>query len=171
MLYKLKKNDINISFDDLNFNSKATIGRSHIANAMVKKGYFDNYKTAFTSFLVKGKPGYVKGFKMNYKDCIKIINEAGGIAVLAHPGQIYRKREVESILRELKCFGLKGLEVYHPSHSGNDTNKFYSMAQKYKLSISGGSDFHGKGIYDNELTLGSCGLDEDKFKKFIKYKR
>ena len=173
ILYKLRKNNIDISLEDLNFNinSNVTIGRSHIANAMVKKGYFDNYKTAFTSFLVRGKPGYVKGTKINYKECIKVINDAGGMAVLAHPGQIYRKREVENILRELKCFGLKGVEVYHPSHSIEDSNKFYSMAQKYKLSVSGGSDFHGKQIYEYEPTLGSFGLDKDKFLKFINYKR
>lgn len=108
ILFNLKKCNIHLDLEDVAIDSTSTIGRSHIANAMVRKGYFNNYKSAFRSFLVKGKPGYVKGFKLNYKDCIDVINKSGGIAVLAHPGQIYRKIEVENILKELKCFGLKG---------------------------------------------------------------
>ena len=57
----------------------STVGRSHVANAMVRKGYFENYKAAFTNHLVKGKQAYVKGIKLNYKEAIKVINNAGGI--------------------------------------------------------------------------------------------
>ena len=169
ILFNLKKYDININIEDLELDYNATIGRSHVANAMVNKGYFDNYKSAFKSYLVKGKPGYVKGFKLNYRDALELINSSGGIAVLAHPGQIYRKIEVENILRELKCFGLKGMEVYHPSHSKDDINRFFNLSKKYKLCISGGSDFHGRELLNNEPVIGSCGLDEEKFNKFINY--
>ena len=61
-LYNLKNYNINLKLDDLDIDHTSTVGRSHIANAMVKKGYFDNYKSAFRSYLVQGKPGYVKGF-------------------------------------------------------------------------------------------------------------
>ena len=155
ILYNLKGYDINIKLDDLGVDLDSTIGRSHIANAMVKKGYFDNYKMAFRSYLIKGKPGYVKGFKLTYKEALDIIRESGGVPVLAHPGQIYKKIEVENIIKELKCFGLNGVEVYHPSHSAIDTNKFFNMAKKYKLSITGGSDFHGRANFDDE-SIGSC---------------
>ena len=129
ILFNLKKYDIKLELEDLAIDINATVGRSHVANAMVRKGYFDNYKSAFRSFLVQGKPGYVKGFRLNYKDCIDIINNSGGVAILAHPGQIYRKIEVENILRELKCFGLKGIEVYHPSHSQWDINKIFNLSK------------------------------------------
>lgn len=170
MLYNLKGYDINIQLDDLGVDLDSTIGRSHIANAMVKKGYFDNYKTAFRSYLIKGKPGYVKGFKLTYKEALDIIRESGGVPVLAHPGQIYKKIEVENIIKELKCFGLNGVEVYHPSHSTIDTNKFFNMAKKYKLSITGGSDFHGRANFDGE-SIGSCGINDLLLNKFIKTKR
>lgn len=168
ILFKLNKYDIKLDIGDLAIDIDATVGRSHVANAMVKKGYFDNYKSAFRNFLIQGKPGYVKGFKLNYKDCIDVINKAGGVAILAHPGQIYRKIEVENILKELRCFGLKGIEVYHPSHSQGDINKFFNLSKKYKLCITGGSDYHGKALgYDN-LSIGSYGLNEEYLEKFIK---
>ena len=170
ILYNLKGYDINIKLDDLGVDLDSTIGRSHIANAMVKKGYFDNYKTAFKSYLIKGKPGYVKGFKLTYREALDIIIESGGVTVLAHPGQIYKKIEVYNKIKELKCFGLNGVEVYHPSHSSIDTNKFFSMAKKYKLSITGGSDFHGRANFDDE-SIGSCGINDLLLSKFIKSRR
>ena len=89
------------------------------------------------------------------------------MAVLAHPGQIYKRMEVEKILKELKCFGLSGVEVYHPSHDKRDSNEFYNLAKKYKLAITGGSDFHGGSTY-KENNIGSCGLDEIMLDKFMK---
>lgn len=168
ILFKLNKYDIKLDIEDLAIDIDATVGRSHVANAMVKKGYFDNYKSAFRNFLIQGKPGYVKGFRLNYKDCIDVINKAGGVAILAHPGQIYRKIEVENILKELRCFGLKGIEVYHPSHSQGDINKFFNLSKKYKLCITGGSDYHGKALGYDTLSIGSYGLNEEYLEKFIK---
>ncbi|MGL5380875.1 PHP domain-containing protein [Clostridium sp.] len=169
ILHKLKKNNINLTLDDLEIDKESTVGRSHIANAMVNKGYFDNYKTAFTSFLVKGKPAYVKGFKLSYKETIEVINDAGGIAVLAHPGQIYRGMAIESIIRELKCYGLKGIEVYHPSHTKEQTNNFHNLARKYRLSITGGSDYHGKQSL-HDTGLGSFGINEVLLNKITNMK-
>ena len=167
ILFNLRGYDINLSFDDLGVDLDSTIGRSHVANAMVKKGYFDNYKMAFKTYLLKGKPGYVKGFKLGYKDALDTIKEAGGIPVLAHPGQIYKKIEVENIIKELRCFGLSGVEVYHPSHSSTEINKFFNIAKKYKLSITGGSDFHGRATMD-EQSIGSYGINEILLDKLIK---
>lgn len=169
ILFNLKKHQINLELEDLAVDIDSTIGRSHIANAMVKKGYFNNYKSAFRTFLIQGKPGYVKGFRLNYRDCIDIVNKSGGVAVLAHPGQIYRKIEVENILKELKCFGLKGIEVYHPSHSQGDINKFFNLSKKYKLCVTGGSDYHGSILSYDNLSIGSCGLSKEALEKFIKF--
>ena len=170
ILFKLKKYNINLALEDLEVDLKSTVGRSHVANAMVRKGYFENYKSAFVNYLVKGKPAYVKGYKLNYKEAIQVINKCGGIAVLAHPGQIYKPLEVERIIKNLKFYGLNGVEVYHPSHSRNETNNFYNLTRKYKLLITGGSDYHGtesvKGNY-----IGSYGINEDLLNKLINSKR
>lgn len=170
ILYKLGKQNIDLTFSDLVVDMNTTVGRSHVAKAMVRKGYFDTYKNAFKSLLMKGKPAYVRGFRMQYKDTLSIIKESGGVSVLAHPGQIYRKIEIEKIIRELKCFGLSGMEVYHPSHCKQDINSFFNLSKKYKLAITGGSDFHGKTSF-NEDCLGSCGLDREMLEKFMKIGR
>lgn len=167
IIEKLKDNDILIDINDLDIEFSKSISRSHVANAMVKKGYFDSYKAAFISYLVKGKPAYVKGYKIHYKEAIKAINDAGGMAILAHPGQIHKGLAVEAFIKELKYCGLRGIEVYHPSHSRDEINKFYNLAKKYKLLISGGSDYHGKGCY-NENYIGSYGLKEDVFNKLFR---
>lgn len=169
ILNRLKEYNIDLTLDDLAIDSELTVGRSHVANAMVKKGYFDNYKSAFISYLVKGKPGYVKGDKLSYKDAIKLIIQSGGIAVLAHPGQIYQKREVENIIRELRCYGLGGVEVYHPSHTSTEINMYYNLAVKYKLCITGGSDFHG-GQSLHDIRLGSYGINDILLNKLINLK-
>ncbi|MBQ6819905.1 MAG: PHP domain-containing protein [Clostridium sp.] len=166
IILRLKKYDIYIDKEDLEIDSNSTIGRSHIAKAMVKKGYFENYKVAFTSYLVKGKPAYIKGYKLNYKKVIEVINNAGGIAVLAHPGQIYKSLEIERIIRNLRSYGLNGIEVYHPSHTKEQTNNFYNLAKKYKLLVTGGSDFHGKGCL-KENVIGSYGINEKLLNKLI----
>ncbi|MCR1950221.1 PHP domain-containing protein [Clostridium sp. DSM 100503] len=171
ILFKLRKNDIHLTLDELAIDLDSTvIGRSHVANAMVKKGYFDSYKAAFTNFLVKGKPAYVKGFKLNYKDAIQVINSSGGVAVLAHPGQIYKGLAIENIIKDFKFYGLRGVEVYHPSHSREQTNNFYNLCKKHKLFITGGSDYHGKECY-NENLIGSYGINEALLKKLINFKK
>lgn len=100
IITNLKEYDIQLEIDELYKNNNETLGRSHIANAMVEKGYFANYKQAFQNFLIKGKPGYERGFKLSYKEAIDIIKSAGGVAVLAHPGQIYKRMEVEKIIKD-----------------------------------------------------------------------
>lgn len=170
ILFKLKKNNIYLSLDEVSIDLDSTVGRSHVANAMVRKGYFDNYKSAFASFLVKGKPAYVKGYKLSYKDAIQIINNSGGIPVLAHPGQIYKGMAIENIVKNLKFYGLKGIEVYHPSHSREQTNSFYNLCKKYKLFITGGSDYHGKKCC-NENLIGSYGINEALLNKIINSKK
>lgn len=169
ILFELRKYGIYLELEDLDINLNSTVGRSHIANAMVKKGYFDNYKTAFISYLVKGKPAYVKGVKLDYKDAIDVIYTSGGIPVLAHPGQIYRGMDIERVIKTLKCYGLKGVEVYHPSHSKDQTNYFYNLAKKYKLVITGGSDYHGKDSFNNTV-IGSFGINELLLNKLINIK-
>lgn len=169
ILKKLALYNIDIDIEDVLINSNMSIGRGNIANAMVKKGYCSNYKEAFLKYLAKGKLAYVKGQKMSVKDVIGIINDSGGMAVVAHPGKIYKKIIVESIIKTFKCYGLKGIEVYHPSHTREQTNLFYNLSKKYKLMITGGSDFHHKS-YEHK-TLGELGIDYTLLNKLCKNKK
>lgn len=164
---RLKNEGIELNIDDI-IKDNSSVGRAHIASEIVKKGYEDTFKGAFLKYLLKGKPAYVKGEKLNYKEAIKVIKEAGGIAVLAHPGKIYKSMVIEKVIKELKCYGLSGLEVYHPSHSKEQINLFNNLSRKYKLSITGGSDFHGEN--NKEVCIGSEGINEKLLNKLINIK-
>lgn len=167
IIEKLRINNINITKEDLIQYESSNMGRAHIANVMVDKGYVKNFKEAFSKYLMKGKVAYVKGEKLSYKETLKIINDSGGIASLAHPGKIYRSLNIENIIKELKCYGLKGIEVYHPSHNKEQINMFYNLSRKYKLIITGGSDFHSLGNKDS--MLGNEGINELLLEKLINF--
>lgn len=169
ILDKLKENEVYIDIDEIALDKDSSIGRGNIANAIVKRGYAENYREAFSKYLIKGKSAYVKGNKLSYKETLKVISDAGGIPVLAHPGKIYRSIEIENIVRELKCYGLKGIEVYHPSHTKDQINNLYNLSKKFKLLITGGSDFHGP--YNRDILLGSYGINELLLNKLINFKQ
>lgn len=165
---KLKDEGIILNIDEI-IKDNSSVGRAHIANEIVKSGYEKNYKSAFLKYLLKGKPAYVKGEKLNYKEALKIINDANGIAVLAHPGKIYKSMAVEKIIRELKCYGLRGIEVYHPSHTKEQINLFNNLSKKYKLLITGGSDFHNDS--NKDMKIGFQGINEKLLNILISNKK
>lgn len=166
IVLKLKEYNIDLDIDELLLSS-TTIGRGNIAEMMVNKGYVSNYKEAFTTYLAQGKSAYIEGEKLDYKEVIKLINDCGGIPVLAHPGKIYKNSCIEKMIIEFKSYGMKGIEVYHPSHNREQINYFYNLSKKYKLLITGGSDFHS--IEKSKYPIGSCGIDEELFNKIDKY--
>jgi predicted metal-dependent phosphoesterase TrpH len=168
IIYNLNKFGIDLDIDQL-LATNSTIGRGNIAQMMVDKGYVADYKAAFNSYLSKGKCAYVEGEKLDYKEVLSLINECGGISVLAHPGKIYKNIGIESIIKEFKSYGMKGLEVYHPSHSIEQRNYFYNLSKKYKLLITGGSDFHS--YEKSKFTIGSNGINEELLNKLIYYKQ
>ena len=123
----------------------ATAGRPHIAQLMIQKGMADSINDAFDRFLGKGRPAYVKKYRAPMAQAIGAINEAGGIAVLAHPylNGLTDPTAFESFLKELHSMGLKGIEAIYPLHSKTATAEYCRLARKYDLAITGGSDFHG----------------------------
>lgn len=166
IIQKLKDLDININFDDISYN--ACLGRPHIAKILVEKGFANNSKEAFQQYLIKGRPGYVDRYKIEYKEALNLINKSKGIAILAHPGEIYKGILVEDIIREFKVYGLVGIEVFHPSHSNKQINDYYNLAKKYSLVITGGSDCHGA-IVGDDLLIGTKGINENLTNKFLKH--
>jgi predicted metal-dependent phosphoesterase TrpH len=123
---------------DIAGDSKA-IGRPHIAKALLEKRYFSNMDEVFSTLLETNGPAYVPHYKLSPTDALELIDEAGGISVVAHPGLIRNDEIVLSMMHA----GVQGLEVYHPKHSKEQTNKYLSMAEQFSLLITGGSDFHG----------------------------
>lgn len=168
IIKKLKDNDIFISMDDLLNQGNHVIGRGNIASELIKKGYVKTYKEAFNKYLMKGRLAYVEGYKIDYKRILKAIKDSNGISVLAHPGKMYRSIQIESVIKDMKGYGLKGIEVYHSAHTKEQTNYLYNLSKKHKLIITGGSDFHT--MNSNSSVLGSQGLNKLLMEKLINYK-
>lgn len=115
------------------------IGRPHVARALIAGGFVKDSREAFDRYLAAGKPAYVDKERLEIADGIAMIHDAGGIAVLAHPGSEGRRDMIEPLAKA----GMDGVEVRHPSHSRDDEQRLTALAAHFGLVISGGSDWHG----------------------------
>ena len=131
------------------------LGRPHIARLMVIKGYVQSIDEAFDKYLGKGKPAYVDKYRFDCARAIEIILGAGGIPVLAHPFLIQARNDevLEDLIVILTKMGLKGLEVYYPRHPPEQTARYAEIANRHRLLMTGGSDFHGS--LTPEIKMGS----------------
>jgi len=119
----------------------APMGRPHIAQVMYDNRVVNRYEEAFEKYVGNDKPAYIPKDNFEPRQAIALIHQADGLAILAHPG-IDNK---DKYLEKLVGFGLDGIEVYHPSHTQADTDRFKHLAKRYRLVITGGSDYHGRG--------------------------
>jgi len=117
-----------------------SIGRPHIADALVRKGYVASMAEAFDRYLGKDGAAYVNPPRIGPQTALQWIVEAGGVPVLAHPG-LYGQDE---LIGELAGLGLAGLEVYHSDHSPEQEAHYLALAERYRLIVTAGSDFHGE---------------------------
>lgn len=156
MVKKLGSMGIDISLERVQELAKGDlVGRPHIAQAMAEKGYVFSVKEAFEKYIGRGRPAYIPRYKFLPEEAHELIRNAGGTAVLAHPGLIGNDNLVEKLLN----IGLAGIEVYYPEHSLEDTRRYLEMARRFNLIITGGSDFHGT-THDRTAKLGCITVDE-----------
>lgn len=130
--------DINFSDVEAEAAPNATLGRPHVGKALIRKGIVADIESAFRGFLRRGTAGYVPSTHITPHQAVDAILAAGGIPVLAHPGRL----QDESIIGELAQRGLRGLEVFYPTHDDNLRDHFRGIAGRYGLVMTGGSDFH-----------------------------
>jgi len=114
-------------------------GRPHVARAMVKAGLVRNMDEAFELFLKKGRAAWVPKSKVSALEAIELVHQAGGLAVMAHPGL----NRTDSIIPDLVAAGMDGIECFHTKHSTVMSERYLEIADKYKLLVTGGSDCHG----------------------------
>ena len=119
--------------------AKTSIGRPHIARALVESHQVDSMQDAFTKYLGNHAPAYVPKMLFTVGNAIRIIHDAGGVAVLAHPGSLRRDELIPGFIES----GLDGLEVIHPDHSSTVRRYYGQLASKNRLVTTGGSDYHG----------------------------
>ena len=114
-------------------------GRPHVARALVKEGLIGNLDEAFERYLKKGRPAWIPKTKMSALESVELIHQAGGLAVMAHPGL----NRTDEIIPDLVAAGLDGIECFHTKHSTKMAERYLEIAEKYDLLVTGGSDCHG----------------------------
>lgn len=135
----LARNGIEINLDKIiDKAGNGTIGRPHIAKAMVEAGVVKTYQAAFNDWIGDGAPACEKKSVQDPGELIDIIHQSGGVAILAHPGGAWTREGI----RRLKRLGLDGIEVVHPRHTKKTEAMYRNLAFECNLLISGGSDFH-----------------------------
>ncbi len=161
-----KKFDENgIDIDIMSLKSDGSIGRGEIAREMVRKGICQNSAEAFEKYLGTGKLCYVQTRRLTPVEAIQFALRFGGIPVLAHPKNLrMRCDEFEKFLRPLVLAGLGGIEAQYFSHNNSERKFFGKMARKYKLIVTGGSDFHD---YTHGVALGKQSFSPNGYTKTI----
>ncbi|MEI6077603.1 MAG: PHP domain-containing protein [Verrucomicrobiota bacterium] len=114
-------------------------GRPHVARALVKEKLIGSLDEAFERYLKKGRPAWVPKTKMSALESIELIHQAGGLAVMAHPGL----NRTDDIIPELVAAGMDGIECFHTKHSTAMAERYLEIAEQHHLLVTGGSDCHG----------------------------
>lgn len=132
-----------------------SVGRPHIAQALVRKGHVRNVQEAFDRYLKDGGSAYVPRVLPDAREVIRWIREAGGVSVLAHPQWVKPQHlPLTTVCRTLKDAGLSGIEVFYSTHTKRQISEFLEISRTLDLLITGGSDFHGSAKPDVRIGYG-----------------
>lgn len=128
----------------------SSVGRPHIARALVAAGHVASVQEAFDKYLGDGRAAFVPRARARPAEAIALVHAAGGVCALAHPGLV--KRDASQVVRELSGVGLDAVEVWHPKNPPELRARLLALAEELGLAATGGSDFHGENKPD--VTLG-----------------
>lgn len=121
--------------------SGESVGRPHVARALLERGYVQTQQEAFDRYISNDGPAYVSRLRLTPPEVIHLVLEAGGVPVLAHPA--HSGPAIVAHIPELVTYGLRGLEVYYPHHMPRDILTLLRLCRRHNLFATGGSDFHG----------------------------
>ena len=165
-----KKAGIRLKFEDVKalVAEGGSIGRPHIARAITNAGGVNNVMEAYAKFINNNSEVYVERNTVSPHDAVEIINEAGGIPVFAHPIDV---EIADKLTQQLANCGLRGIEAYHRKHSPAVVEHYSTLAEKYGLIITGGSDFHAPSVNHGSILMGKNFVPSWVYDELIKEKR
>lgn len=146
MCENLRGADIDITYEKLleRF-PDAVITRAHYASYLLEEGYVRSRQDAFAQYLGDHTKYFVPREKVTPAQAVRLILQAGGVPVLAHPPLYHMGQErLDALTASLKADGLMGIEAFYSTYTNQDTRDMLHLAKKYELLLSGGSDFHGE---------------------------
>ena len=140
MVDALNKLGVPVTFESVLAQSRGgAVGRPHVARAVVEGGWASDPREVFDRWLGNGRPANVPKQRLDVADAIRLAHEAGGLAIVAHPGVDCNRIRIERLV----ALGLDGLEVRHPGHSADEIRRLGALVEHFRLAPSGGSDWHG----------------------------
>ncbi len=165
-----KKAGIKLKFEDIKslVAEGGSIGRPHIARAITNAGGVNNVMEAYAKYINDSSSVYVQRKTVSPHDACEIIYDAGGIPVFAHPIDVEISDE---LAKELVSYGLRGIEAYHRKHSPAVVEHYSSLAEKYGLIITGGSDFHAPSVNHGSILMGKNFVPSWVYEELVKEKK
>ena len=165
IIARINEAGIDITMDDVleQLSDGATLGRPHLADALVKKGIVASRDEAFTQMLHNNSKYYVSHYSPTPEVAIKLIKAAGGVSVIAHPMASHRGRTISlDTFGSIIQAGLDGIEVDHRDHSPEEKSQLIKLANESNLVMTGASDYHGNGKLN---TLGEYTTRPEQWEK------
>ena len=163
MLARLRELGIDIDADDVRrvAGDAVSTGRPHVADALVDLGVVADRTEAFRRYLSAGRPAYANRYAAPLEEMLRLVDEAGGVSVIAHPwGRSRRQEPDEATLAALVEAGLSGIEVDHQDHDAPTRERLRAIARNLDLVATGSSDHHGTGKVDHELGCNTTAPEE-----------
>lgn len=149
MVEQLRAEGLDISWERVRELAQGTVGRPHVAHALVERGYASDVSDAFARWLSRGRPGYVTRLKLAPEEAVRFIRSARGVPVLAHP---VGASDLEgTLLPALVDAGMLGLECHYGQYDDATVRHLLALAARYDLVATGGSDYHGPGMHATPL--------------------
>lgn len=142
-----------------------SVGRPHVAQAIMEKGYVQSLKEAFIKYIARDGPAYAEREKMTPQQVVELVVKVGGLAVLAHPADI---EGLEDLIPRLQRVGLTGMEVYYNAYGNSTVQHLASLARKHRLIATGGSDFHGL-EHITETPLGGVDIPPECIERLLSF--
>lgn len=153
MVQRLARLGMPLDWQAMTRGYSGTVGRAHVARAMLAQGYVSSMREAFDRYIGEGKPAYVEGQRLSMAEALPLMRRCGFVPVLAHPAQLNKdEHTLRTLLVHWQSQGLMGVEAYHPCQAGVEA-RFDHMARSLGLMVTGGSDYHKDG--DNHGAPGS----------------
>lgn len=161
VIKQLQEAGVDLTEEDVFSRAPNTVSRAHVADALKAKGFADSRQHAFRKYLVEGQPGYVAPIGVSAVEAIRRIKQAGGVAVIAHPGMVVEQWNFP-VWTEA---GLDGIEVFYPAHTFAMRQELLALVRKYGLFASAGSDYHGP--KSGRTTTPGMQIPQDHFNKLL----
>ncbi len=151
MLELLRGLGVAVRWEQVAALARGTVGRPHVAQALVEAGYARDTGDAFARYIGNGSPAYLPSARLTVAEAVALAGDAGGAVALAHPLLSLSRRALVALLPALRAAGLTGLEVYHSEHDAAAVRYLRELAAEQRMWWTGGSDFHGAAKPDVRL--------------------